>query len=118
MPILLAADDSGLASNDAITSVTSALHFSGTARVGNRVDLFANGQLVGFNNVDNSGQWNITATPSLSEGTFQITARATDNANNVSLPSQPLILVIDTKPPLPPSTPDLLATSDSGVSNF
>jgi large repetitive protein len=73
--------------------------------------------LVGFNNAEQSGQWRITATPALSDGTFQITARATDNANNVSLPSQPLVLVVDTKSPLSSSTPDLLAASDTGLSN-
>jgi hypothetical protein len=34
MPILLASDDSGVAGNDAITSVTGSLHFSGAARPG------------------------------------------------------------------------------------
>ncbi len=116
-PILLSTDDSGVAPNDAITRMTSALHYSGTARPGNRVDLFANGQLVGFSTADNSGQWSILAAAQLFDGTYQVTARATDSANNVSLPSQPLILVLDTKPPLAPSIPDLLASSDSGVSS-
>ena len=115
VPVLAATDDSGVANNDAITAVRTP-HFSGTAKAGSMIEVLANGRLVGFNAATSSGQWSVAVTSALSDGTYQIAARVNDNGN-ISLPSQPLILVVDTTPPLASSVSDLLASSDTGASD-
>jgi hypothetical protein len=59
--------------------------------------------------------WNCT-TPSLPEGNHTISTTLTDQAGNSS-PSVPLTITIDVTPPSRPGRPDLIASSDSGVSN-
>jgi hypothetical protein len=54
--------------------------------------------------------------PTLSDGTWSVTATHTDAAGNTSPPSTPIALVIDTTAP-DLTTVDLLATSDTGVSS-
>jgi large repetitive protein len=56
-------------------------------------------------------------TSDLLDGVHAITANATDLAGNVGLVSAALPVTIDTKVPVAPSTPDLVAASDHGVSN-
>src|SRR5207244_2087255 len=56
------------------------------------------------------------ATP-LADGTYSITAKATDVAGNTSAASAALSVTIDTTAPTAPTTPDLTAATDSGSSN-
>ncbi|MEX2113817.1 MAG: Ig-like domain-containing protein [Pirellulales bacterium] len=49
------------------------------------------------------------------EGPHPLSAEVTDAAGNRSAQSEELLLEIDTIPPAPPSTPQLLDASDSGV---
>src|SRR6185503_4187952 len=53
----------------------------------------------------------------LGEGAHAITAKATDQAGNVGVASSALSVTIDSGGPAAPSTPDLVATSDIGVSS-
>ncbi len=48
------------------------------------------------------------------EGPHPLSAEATDGAGNRSHQSEELLVEIDTTPPAPPSTPELLVASDSG----
>ena len=83
--------------SDAVASGT-ALIVTGTAEAGSTVKLFDNTTLVGTGIASASGAWNIN-TGSLSGGTQNLTATATDAAGNVSNVSNALHPVI--VPPQP-----------------
>ncbi len=117
VPGLLSADDTGVSPIDAVTAKNSGLRFFGTGKAGYRIELFGNGQLLGFNTVDNIGKWTITVSSTLTEGSYQMAARGTDLFTIPSVPTSPLILVIDNTPPLVPQPPDLTSASDNGISN-
>ena len=113
-PDLAAASDTGLLNTDNITSVTTPI-FTGTAEGGSTVTIFRDGVAVG-SGVATGGSYSIT-TSTLSGGTHNITAKATDLAGNVSVVSSALSVTIDTTAPATPSVPDLDPASDTGVSN-
>lgn len=88
--------DTGTANNDGITSDTTLL-FSGSSGAGADVELFKDGVSMGSTTADGSGNWTYDHTATvLSEGTFTITAQATDTAGNVSAVSADFVLVVDT----------------------
>src|SRR5205823_2990042 len=62
------------------------------------------------------GNWTISPTSPLNEGTHSITAEQRDVAGNVAS-SAALSITIDTTGPAAPATPDLTAASDSGSSS-
>ena len=64
------------------------------------------------------GTVSLTASPALTDGTYNLTATQTDPAGNTSAASTPtLIVVIDTSTPaMPVSAPGLQTASDSGSS--
>jgi CSLREA domain-containing protein len=95
-PDLITADDSNI-NNDDVTSKTTPT-FTGTAEANSSVQLFANAVLKGTSTADNSGNWSITSS-ALADGSYNITAVATDLAGNVSLASSALPVVIDTTKP-------------------
>src|SRR5439155_10234055 len=47
------------------------------------------------------GSWSLTL-PTLADGSYTVTARATDGAGNVSLESSPISLIVDTAAPAAP----------------
>ena len=53
----------------------------------------------------------------LSEGSHLLSAESTDVAGNVSAQSAELVVTVDRTAPAAPSVPDMLATSDTGVSD-
>lgn len=107
---LTSASDTG-ESGDHITRVATPT-IRGTARAGSLVSLSVDGgPPVASGFADAYGIWSIK-TSSLTEGTRSITATA-DGGD----PSAPLLIEIDLTAPAPPSLPDLVAASDSGVSN-
>jgi len=112
-PLLESTSDTGVADDDGVTS-DSTPTFTGTAEAGAPVVLFANGNPIGTQ--PGGGEWTITTT-SLPDGLHEITARQTDPAGNLSPPSDPVELTIDTVPPATPSRPDLLESDDTGVSS-
>ncbi len=105
--------DTGV-SGDLTTSDTT-LSIAGSAEAGSTVTLLVDGTPV--NSLPASGlseQWPLTVT--LTDGLHTISARATDAAGNVSTLSS-IQVTIDATVPAAPSTPDLVATSDSGLSD-
>jgi RHS repeat-associated protein len=90
---LIASSDSGQNNSDNITN-DSTPTFAGLADAGTTVQLFNNGQLLGQGVANNSGNWEIT-TNALSNGTYNLTAVATDIAGNVSSPSTTLAVTVD-----------------------
>ena len=115
VPDLLAGSDSGPSSTDNVTNVTAPT-FAGTAEANATVTLFDGVTVVGSGQADATGAWSIT-TSTLADGKHGIRAKATDVAGNVGGISAPLTVTIDTAAPVAPSTPDLVAASDSGISN-
>lgn len=118
-PDLIAADDTGASPTDNITKKTTPT-FTGSAEANSTVQLFADSGggavQVGSGPADGSGNWSILSS-ALSDGTYQITAKATDLAGNQSVASTSLQVVIDTHPPVAPSTPVLNPADDTGTSN-
>ncbi|MCI0581687.1 MAG: Ig-like domain-containing protein, partial [Chloroflexi bacterium] len=114
VPDLAAASDTGASSTDNVTNLTT-LSFSGTADAGAIVQLFVDG-VAGPSTMAAGGAWTIVAS-SVAAGVRSITARAGDAAGNLSAPSAPLSVTIDTGLPAAPSVPDLDPAADSGTSN-
>src|SRR5439155_79465 len=114
-PDLATASDSGASSSDNVTS-DSTPSFGGSAEPNSTVDLYAGATLVGSGSADGSGNWSITSSL-LADGSYSLTAKATDLAGNTGPASGSLSVTIDTAAPAAPSTPDLTTASDSGASN-
>ena len=114
-PDLAAASDSGSSNTDNITKVTTPV-FTGTAEANSTVALFDGVTALGSGKASAAGAWSITSA-ALGEGTHTITAKATDLAGNVGVASGALSVTIDISAPAAPSTPDLVAASDSGISS-
>ena len=117
---LLAESDTGRTTqelSDGITSTNSPT-IGGTADPGSKIQIFASGVLIAtYTMTDATDYWTLTI-PGLQDGSHSITAKAMDSTDNLSGESVPLLLVIDTSPPSPPSKPDLVATDDTGASSF
>jgi hypothetical protein len=113
-PDLIAASDKGASTPDNITNVTTPT-FTGSAEAGATVTLFSGTTRVGTGLAAADGSWTITAS-ALGNGSRSISARATDAAGNVSVGSPSLVMNVDTAIGTP-ARPDLMATSDSGISS-
>ncbi|AVH64089.1 beta strand repeat-containing protein [Nostoc sp. 'Peltigera membranacea cyanobiont' N6] len=85
--------DLGVSNSDNITNVSNPT-ITGNAEVGATVQLFHSGQVLGTATDDNTGTWQIV-TSELTDGTYNLTAVATDIAGNVSNESAPLQVIID-----------------------
>lgn len=112
IPDLSAASDSGLSSTDNITNVTTPV-FTGKAVALATVILFDGATQIGSGIADAAGDWSIK-TSALAPGNHAVTAKAT-TAGGTSSASAALTIMIDTTAAAP-TTPDLLAVSDSGLS--
>ncbi|SHE61227.1 PKD domain-containing protein, partial [Leeuwenhoekiella marinoflava] len=93
MPDLSAASDTGTSSTDNITADQTPT-FTGTAEANTSVEVFSEGNSLGTTTADGSGNWSFTS-PALTDGTYAITANATDTAGNVSVTSTALSITID-----------------------
>ncbi len=81
---------------------------TGQAEVGAVVKVYGAGNvLLGQGVTDSNGSWQATLSP-LTDGTYQVTAIATDVAGNVSAASTVLSLVVDTQAPTAPSNLSLV----------
>ncbi len=114
-PDLAAKSDTGVSSTDNITADTTPT-LTGTAEAGSTVEVFDGITSLGTTVADGSGDWSFT-TGVLGETVHDLTIKATDAAGNVSVASAALAVTIDTTAPAAPSTPDLAAASDTGVSS-
>ncbi|MFN6050961.1 MAG: Ig-like domain-containing protein, partial [Planctomycetia bacterium] len=117
-PDLAASSDTGTSSTDNLTNDTTPT-FTGTGGVpGDTVNLYANGTLVGTAIVAPDGSYSVSASPALTDGTYAFTTKYADLAGNLSSASSTTNVTIDSTPPAVPPTPDLVATDDTGASNF
>ena len=113
-PDLATASDSGSSSTDNITNVTTPTINGTGAEPGATVTLLNGASTLATTTADGSGKWSFA--PTLSAGSYSLTAIQTDAAGNVSTASGKLALVIDTSADAP-SAPDLAAGSDLGTSS-
>lgn len=97
-PDLLAVSDSGRSNTDNITNQTKP-QIGGTAEAGSAIQLFSGGQLVATTTTKTDGTWQVTLSNALSNGTYALTAIATDAAGNVSPITSPLSIIIDALKP-------------------
>ena len=116
-PDLGAGSDTGASDSDDVTSDTIPT-FAGTGAVANRtVEVTSSlDGVLGTATANGSGNWTLTPGSALSEGTHTITVTTRDLAGNVSSASAGLSVTIDTTAAAP-STLDLQAGSDTGISD-
>ncbi|MBD2168526.1 putative Ig domain-containing protein [Calothrix membranacea FACHB-236] len=95
---LTAESDSGVSNIDSITRDRTPT-ITGNTKSGAVVKLYNGSTLLGETTANTTGIWQIT-TGELNDGTQNFTAIATDVAGNVSSPSLPLNVVIDTVSPV------------------
>ncbi|MFY0675628.1 MAG: adhesin, partial [Bacteroidia bacterium] len=94
--------DSGSSSSDEITS-DQTLEFIGTAEANSTVEVFIGGVSIGTTTANGSGNWTFDHSgTTLSEGTYSITAEATDGAGNTSSTSSSMSVVVDITAPNAP----------------
>jgi len=117
-PDLIAASDTGTASNDNVTANPTPTLAGTKAEAGATVTLYdTDGTTVlGSTTADAAGAWSIVTT-TLTDGAHTLTAKQTDAAGNTSAASASLVVSIDTTAPTAPGAPDLAAASDTGASN-
>lgn len=99
--LLVAADDSGISSADAITSKSSGLTITGNAEANSTVSLYDGATLVGTGTADPAGAFAIDV--SLSEGAHVLIATTVDPAGNASTASAALSVRVDTTAPASPA---------------
>ncbi|WEJ82968.1 BapA/Bap/LapF family large adhesin [Kluyvera intermedia] len=95
----LAPDIGQLKSGDATNDGTPII--SGTAEPGSTVTLYDGGVAIGTAIVGDDGQWGITPSVALNNGTHTLTTTVTDVAGNTSAPSAGFVLIVDTVAPDP-----------------
>ena len=77
--------------------------FSGTAEANAFVEIFDGSTSIGITTANGSGDWTFTPDTSLSDGSYSITAKATDDVGNVSDASTAFAITIDTAAPATPT---------------
>jgi subtilisin-like proprotein convertase family protein len=119
--VLESSADTGISNTDANTSVNANLPFdiSGIENPNKNgtVQLLRNGVVVASMNFATTGTVTLIDQGPLPDGTYTYTAIQIDLAGNISSPSAPLTVVIDTTPPVAPARPVLEAQDDTGSSN-
>ncbi len=109
--LLDAGSDSGALTNDAITNVTTPL-FTGTGEPGAAINFMIDGATYNAT-VDDAGNWSVNVTtPLATDGDYNYTVTATDDAGNVA--TQTGNITVDTQIQL---TANLVSTSDTGISS-
>lgn len=108
-------DDNGLSTSDNITTKTTGITVTGTAEAGSTVELFDGTTSLGTVTADTKGVF--TKDIDLAPGEHNITAKATDNAGNLSIASSALKIIVDTTAPTAPTALDLAIDDDTGASN-
>lgn len=107
-------DDTGASALDGITA-DNTLVVTGSAEAGASVEVFLDAVSVGVVTADGSGDWTLDLTgTSLSEGSYALTAVATDAAGNTGVSSAALAVVIDLSAPVAPQVATI--TDDTGAS--
>jgi large repetitive protein len=102
-------DDTGFSGSDRITK-DNTLTLTGIAEANSSIQLFNGLTSLGTTTTSNLGIWNLT-TSILSDGIYNLTAKATDAVGNSSVPSAPVSVTVDT---LAAAAPTLSLAIDSG----
>jgi MYXO-CTERM domain-containing protein len=76
---------------------------SGTGEIGATIHVFVGGGEVTTATVGADNHWTATLPNALSDGTYSLSATATDVAGNTGPSSSPVVFTVDTSPPSPPS---------------
>ncbi|MEO8496003.1 MAG: Ig-like domain-containing protein, partial [Planctomycetota bacterium] len=109
--------DTGARTSDGVTSDDNLL-FHGTAEPGSTVSISRTGAgFLGTAATDVSGNWSFDFMAILIDGEYEFTATAEDLAGNTSSLSSVFAVTVDTSAPATPLNLDLVAASDTGVSN-
>jgi autotransporter passenger strand-loop-strand repeat protein len=106
--------DTGSSSTDGITDATS-VTVTGTAEANSTVKLYDGTTLVGTVTAKNNGAWSV-ANVTLSQGSNNLTATATDAAGNTSAASAPFMSTLDTTAPVPVMTSETLSSGNVTLS--
>jgi hypothetical protein len=94
--------DTGASSSDGITNVNR-ITISGVAPENETIAVLLDGTPIGMTVSDSNGNWTFDNTgTALADGNYSLTATATDPAGNVSAPSYPYAITIDTGTPSTP----------------
>ena len=72
---------------------------SGTAEANSTINLISDGSSIGTATTDGSGNFSVTPSSELSEGSYSLTVTATDAAGNVLATSDAVVFTIDTTAP-------------------
>ncbi|GAB4142186.1 MAG: hypothetical protein Tsb009_12340 [Planctomycetaceae bacterium] len=112
---LVDADDSGMSNMDNVTNDNTAPVFRVSAEPGSWV-VIKDGETV-IDNFVMPGAGFTFRPLNLAEGPHPLSAEAFDAADNRSAQSHELLVTIDTVAPATPGTPDLLTSSDTGMTN-
>ena len=95
--------DTGSSTNDGVTNAHR-ISLTGVAPGGETITVYSNGSPHGTTAADANGNWTFNNTgTALADGTYAFTATATDPNGNVSPPSEPYQVTIQTSPPAAPS---------------
>ena len=98
---------SGSSTNDPRPQLT------GTAEAGSTITIYDNGIAIGTAIVGSNGSWSFTPSANLSEGSHQLTVRATDVAGNTGPASPVFTVTVDVTAPQTPS--GFIINDDTGV---
>jgi large repetitive protein len=101
-PDLVASSDSGRSSTDNVTNDNTPT-FVGTAEPGSIVEIVSGTTVKGTGTADAAGNYTVTVSSPLSDGTYSLTARASDGSGNTSVASGVLEMNVDTSVPADPS---------------
>ncbi|SHO65357.1 MBG domain-containing protein, partial [Algoriphagus zhangzhouensis] len=114
IPDLTPASDTGLSDSDNITSDDTP-ELTGNTESNATVTIYADAAELGSTTSDGAGNWTFTPASAIAEGTYDITAIATDLAGNTGSASGALTVTIDMMAPNPPDP--IGVTEDTGLSN-
>jgi hypothetical protein len=115
-PDMTPGTDTGSSNTDNNTSDNTPT-FTGSCTSGDTVTLFVDGTAVAPSTVCTGGNYSITPSSPISDGSHNITTKFTDPAGNQSAASPNLPIVIDSTAPTTLGTPDMNPATDSGISN-
>ncbi|WP_064576012.1 Ig-like domain-containing protein [Cupriavidus gilardii] len=100
---------SGGSTNDTTPTI------AGTAEANSTVQIFNGATLLGTVTADGSGNWTFTPTTPLADGSYSLTATATDAVGNVSGPGTAFVLTVDTAAPAAPAITQATGTTLAGT---
>ncbi|WP_235503408.1 Ig-like domain-containing protein, partial [Trabulsiella odontotermitis] len=86
--------------------------FNGEGTPGNVIIIKDNDEVIGSTIVDDDGKWTFTPTDDLDEGEHELEVSEQDKAGNISDPSDPIQIVVDTTPPAKPDVANALDDND------